>query len=213
MSLAKRQPDQTRQQLIEAAFNEIHRNGFRAASLDAILSETKVTKGALYHHFRSKTELGYAVVDEIVRPFVEESWKSLLGQDDMIGAAVALCRQLTAQRSEMGLTLGCPFNNLINEMSSVDEGFRQRLLQILEDWRAGLARAMRDGQTKGVIRGDVAPEQAAAFVISAIEGCIGMSKAAQSREFMHAGFSGLVDYLEHLRPCPAPYPANNPAGN
>lgn len=209
---AKRQPDQTRQQLLEAAFNEIHRNGFRAASLDAILSETKLTKGALYHHFHSKTELGYAVVDEIVRPFVEANWKSVLGADDMITAAVNLCRQLTAQRSEMAVTLGCPFNNLINEMSSVDEGFRRRLLQILEDWRAGVATAIREGQGKGVVRKDVIPDQAAALIISAIEGCIGIGKAAQSRELLHAGFSGLVDYLEHLRPCP-PNRGHNPAGN
>jgi len=43
---------------------------------------------------------------------------------------------------------------------------------------------------------------AAAFIIGAIEGCIGMGKTTQSREFLEAGFRGLNDYLEHLRPEP-----------
>jgi TetR/AcrR family transcriptional repressor of nem operon len=199
---AKRQPDVTRQALLEAAFNEMHRNGFRAASLDNILASTGVTKGALYHHFGSKTDLGYAVVDEVIRPFVEENWRPAAEADDVISAAITLCKRLTHERSDMGLSYGCPFNNLINEMSSVDDGFRERLSGILNDWRAGVVEALSRGQDKGTVRKDVASADAAAFIIGAIEGCIGMGKATQSREFLEAGFRGLNDYLEHLRPEP-----------
>ena len=47
-------PAETRRRILEAAFAEMWRVGFRAASLEAILLEAGVTKGALYHHFRSK---------------------------------------------------------------------------------------------------------------------------------------------------------------
>jgi TetR/AcrR family transcriptional repressor of nem operon len=198
----RRSPDLTRQNLLAAAFNEIHRNGFRAASLDAILAAAGVTKGALYHHFGSKQELGYAVVEEIIRPFVEENWKPAAEATDMIDAAIELCKRLTRERSEMGLNYGCPFNNLINEMSPVDEGFRERLSAILRDWRAGVSQAIAQGQARGTIRKDVDPAAASAFIISCIEGCVGMGKAQQSREFLEAGFRGLIDYLEHLRPEP-----------
>ena len=195
----KRQPDLTRQKLLECAFEEIHRSGFRAASLDSILETSGVTKGALYHHFGSKMELGYAVVDEVVGPWVEANWRPVLDADDCISAAVALCKQLTRQRTETALECGCPFNNLINEMSPVDEGFRKRLQSILEDWREGVALGIRQGQARGVVRADVDPAAAAAFIIAGIEGCIGLAKAKQSREFLEAGMRGLIDYLEHLR--------------
>jgi len=198
----KRQPDVTRQALIEAAFNEIHRNGFRAASLDNILTSTGVTKGALYHHFNSKTDLGYAVVEESIGPFVEENWRPAAEAEDVISAAIQLCKRLTHERTDMGLSLGCPFNNLINEMSPVDEGFRTRLDTIQRNWRNGVIEALRRGQEKNAVRKDVVPADAAAFIIGAIEGCIGMGKATQSREFLEAGFRGLIDYLEHLRPEP-----------
>lgn len=199
---AKRQPDVTRQALLEAAFHEIHRNGFRAASLDTILANVGVTKGALYHHFRSKQELGYAVVDEVIRPFVEENWQPAAQASNVVDAAIELCRRLTRERTDMGLAYGCPFNNLINEMSPVDEGFRERLNAILNDWRAGVSRAIAHGQAQGTVRKDVDPAAVSAFVVSCIEGCVGVGKATQSREFVESGFRGLEDYLEHLRPEP-----------
>lgn len=201
-SVLKRQPDQTRQKLLAAAFEEIHRSGFRSASLESILEATGVTKGALYHHFGSKAELGYAVVDEMIRPFVEANWKPAINAPNVIDAAITLCHDLTRQRSERALECGCPFNNLINEMSPVDEGFRERLQQLLNDWRNGTAQALRQGQLRGTVRPDVDPDAAAAFIISAAEGCVGLAKANQSREFLEAGMKGLIDYLEHLRPLP-----------
>ena len=59
-----RDPERTRERLLQAAFREIHRSGFQSASIDTILAATNVTKGALYYHFESKEALGYAVVEE-----------------------------------------------------------------------------------------------------------------------------------------------------
>jgi AcrR family transcriptional regulator len=60
----------TRDKLLKAAFEEIYRRGFQAASLDTILAKAGVTKGALYHHFPDKGALGYAVV----RGFLLQRW-------------------------------------------------------------------------------------------------------------------------------------------
>ena len=202
MSLAavKRQPDQTRQKLLERAFEEIHRNGFRSASLESILAEAGVTKGALYHHFASKAELGYAVVEEVVRPWMEQIWRPITTAHNPIDTAIQVIRERLRERSDMALTIGCPFNNLTQEMSGLDEGFRARLSAILHDWREAMAGAMRRGQDNGTVCADVDARAAAAFVISSVEGCVGMAKAAQSKEFLEAGFHGLIEYLEHLRP-------------
>lgn len=203
----RRQPDLTRQKLLERAFEEIHRNGFRAASLESILADAGVTKGALYHHFASKAELGYAVIEEVIRPWMEERWRPVLDADNPIDAAIQTIRERLRARSEMALTLGCPFNNLAQEMSPIDEGFRARLNAILDDWREAMAQALAHGQQNGTVCADVEPRAAAAFVVSSIEGCVGMAKASQSREFLEAGFRGLIEYLEHLRPHPRALPA------
>ncbi len=203
MSPPRKQPDVTRQALLEAAFHEIHRHGFRATTLDDVIAAVGVTKGALYHHFRTKQALGYAVVDEMVRPLVQERWKPAIEADSIIDGAILVCERLRRDRSEIALTLGCPFNNLVNEMSPVDEGFRLRLDRILEEWREGLIASIAQGQRLGTVRQDVDPLAVAAFIIASIEGCAGLAKATRSRDFVEAGFRGLIDYLGHLQPASA----------
>src|SRR5882672_11119404 len=69
-----RDPERTRERLLQAAFREIHRSGFQSAGIDAILAATNVTKGALYYHFDSKETLGYAVVEEIIAKLTRDRW-------------------------------------------------------------------------------------------------------------------------------------------
>ena len=64
--MTSRQPDITREKILDAAFQEIYRHGFQAASLSNILAKTGLTKGALYHHFPDKDRLGHAVIEEVV---------------------------------------------------------------------------------------------------------------------------------------------------
>jgi AcrR family transcriptional regulator len=54
MAKPRKKPLSTRRLLIDAAFRAIHRDGFQATGLTAILAETGLTKGALHHHFSSK---------------------------------------------------------------------------------------------------------------------------------------------------------------
>ena len=84
-----RQPDITRSRLLDCAYEEIHQRGFRSASLDSILEKAGVTKGALYHHFDNKAALGYAVVDEIIRPFMQGFWLPLVDAEDPIATAIS----------------------------------------------------------------------------------------------------------------------------
>ncbi len=69
-----RNPEQTRDRLLQAAFREIFRRGFQSAGIDAILAATNVTKGALYYHFESKEALGYAVIEEIIAKLTSDWW-------------------------------------------------------------------------------------------------------------------------------------------
>jgi TetR/AcrR family transcriptional regulator, transcriptional repressor for nem operon len=62
----RRNPQGTRERLLQAAFQEIYKSDFRGTNLETILRATGATKGAMYHHFASKEALGYAVVDEII---------------------------------------------------------------------------------------------------------------------------------------------------
>lgn len=199
-SRVERNPDQTRQRILEAAFMEMYRKGFQGMRLDDVLAATGLTKGALYHHFPNKQALGYAVVDEVIYPTMEAMWVLPLREaDDPLDGLVAVIENMPDTKPPEMIQYGCPLNNLAQEMSPLDEGFRQRLDRLFNLWhdvtRDALERAQRDGR----IRGDVNCDDAAVFVMAAMEGCIGVAKNAQSVERLKICNRGLIQFLLSLR--------------
>lgn len=197
---AERNPDQTRARILDAAFMEIYRNGYQGMRLDEVLSATGLTKGALYHHFTNKLALGYAVVDEVIAPMMETLWnRPLKSADKPLDALVEAIRSLPDAKPPELIQYGCPLNNLAQEMSPLDEGFRQRLDQVFTNWHGTTVQALKEAQKQNMIRSDVNCEETATFVMAALEGCIGIAKNAQSVDRLHACNRGLIHYLLSLK--------------
>lgn len=196
-----RAPDRTRARLLLAAFEEIYRHGFQAASLDAILARAGVTKGALYHHFPDKAALGCAVVDELIMGAVLDRWLLRLEPgSDPVTALQKTLRHRASSVTPREAILGCPLNNLAQEMSPLDERFRVRINGTFTAWRDGFARALARGQREGVIRPDVDARKIAAFLVASVEGSYGVAKSAGSRAMLRASFETLATFLDGLRP-------------
>ncbi len=196
---APRDPQRTRERLLQAAFQEIYRSGFRGADLETILGKAGVTKGALYHHFQSKEALGYALVDEVILGLIRDKWfRPLQKSENPIDALIGVV-QSTSLLPEH-IQCGCPLNNLAQEMSPLDEGFRKRLAKIFREWHDGIAAALREGQKRGVVRTDVDPDETAIFLIAANEGCWSLAKNSQDVRVLQSGIRSMIRYLESLRP-------------
>ncbi len=199
-----RAPDVTRQKLLRAAFEEIYRRGFQAASLDRILAKAGVTKGALYHHFIDKAALGYAVVDEVVKGLLLERWLGLLDQHtgDPLTALQDVLRKRAASLTADEIELGCPLNNLAQEMSPLDERFRRLVDATFDAWRKGFAQALERGRADGTVRQDVDARKVAAFLVAAAEGSYGLAKSANSRTMLRSNLETLATYLDTLGAAP-----------
>jgi len=194
-----RDPERTRERLLQAAFREVYRSGFQSASLDAILAAAGVTKGALYHHFDGKEALGYAIVDEIIAPDVRGQWLRPLQRGmDPIDALIGIVQGISVRPEDV--RGGCPLNNLNQEMSPLDAGFRKRLAILFRAWREGIAAALREGQIHGKVRREVEPSETAAFLIAMVEGYASLAKNAQDAKVMKAGIRNIVGWLRSLRP-------------
>jgi TetR/AcrR family transcriptional regulator, transcriptional repressor for nem operon len=194
-----RNPERTRERLLQAASREVYRSGFQSASLEAILAATGVTKGALYYHFDSKEALGYAIVEEIIAPDLRGKWLGpLQGGKDPIDTLIGIVQGESVRPEDV--RGGCPLNNLAQEMSPLDEGFRKRLALVFHAWQEGVAAALREGQTRGRVRRDAEPADAAGFLIAMVEGYVSLAKNAQDAKVMKAGIRNIVDWLRSLRP-------------
>jgi AcrR family transcriptional regulator len=198
----RREPDVTRERLLKAAFEEIYRRGFQAASLETILQQAGVTKGALYHHFPDKASLGHAVVDDVVTDLLLERWLGVLARQsgDPLTALQGMLKERVTQLSPTEIELGCPLNNLAQEMSPLDERFRRRIVATFDTWTSGFAEVLEQGQVAGAVRKDLNPRKMAQFLVAAIEGSFGLAKAAQSPALLRSNLEVLTILLESLRP-------------
>ena len=171
--------------------------GYHNTSLDDVLRESGVGKGNFYHYFRSKEELGYAILERIVQKFVAETLEPSF-QDDRLTAQQQirgfLDRVLDSQR-RLNCVGGCPMGNLASELSDVHEGFRQRLAQVFTLWRERLKQVIRSGQAAGALSSNFEPEGLAQFLVAGLEGAILMTKVSKEISVMEQCVTELKRHL------------------
>ncbi len=196
-----RDPEGTRALLVKNAFHEIHAHGYAGASLDRILTKSGVTKGALYHHFKSKADLLHAVIDDAVRPMVADRWLAPLSEsDDPIRTLAESTRTMMMEATPEEMCCGCPLNNLTQELAGVDEEIRKHLDRIADEWRAGIRAAFERGQEAGNVRKEVDVAAVASLVFATYQGLIGSVKTSHDQDAVTAGLALVLDLLEGLRP-------------
>ena len=86
-SLRAEQVAATRRALLDVARRRFGMQGFAATSIDDIVGDAGVTKGALYHHFRSKEHLFDVVFDELETELADRGVRAALkGSSDPLAA-------------------------------------------------------------------------------------------------------------------------------
>ena len=198
-------PEKTRAKILTAAFEEFYRHGFQGGSLNHIVENAGITKGALFHHFKGKQDLGYAVLDEVIGPLLRERWIAPItgSADPLADLQNAFHRYVHEDLASGHYVQGCPLNNLAQEMSPLDPGFRARIDGLYDLWRKALAAALSEGMRSGTVRRTAVPEQVAALVVASQMGIYGTAKSSQDKELTLQAAEALCGYLEALKPQPA----------
>ena len=196
-----KQCDLTRDKILEAAFAEIHRQGYQAASITNIVAETGLTKGALYHHFPAKKDLGLAVIDEVIREGMEAMMFCPLRESDQpLETLLEILGRKSLRKMAVFIQLGCPLNNLMQEMSPLDDEFKMRLTAIVQTWQKVIADALKRAKKQQVIRADVDCKAAALFIVAAYEGCVGIAKNMQCAKTLEICMLQLQQYVLGFKP-------------
>jgi TetR/AcrR family transcriptional repressor of nem operon len=199
--MAQRDLEKSRKEILTAAFLEIFHRGFQGVSIDDIVEKTNLTKGAFYHQFPTKLDLGYALVEEVIQPMIIDRWITPLGQyDNPLEGILKQLKMLIGDASASDLKYGCPLNNLVQEMAPVDRGFKQRLQKALNFWIDEMETQLKKAQNLGYIRKDVKTRQVAHFIVMAHEGFYGMLKGLNHHdEAFTSLFYSLKTHFDGLR--------------
>jgi TetR/AcrR family transcriptional repressor of nem operon len=121
------------------------------------------------------------VIDEVVRAGLDAMMFAPLRESATPYDTLLEIIHRKAQRADLeSVSLGCPLNNLMQEMSPLDATFKKRLNDVLATWQTAVADALARAQKQGAVRRDVDCRAAALFIVSSWEGCVGVAKAMQS---------------------------------
>ena len=147
-------PDVTEErkaQIFQAALACFGRKGFHLTTMDDIVVESGLSKGALYWYFKSKKELFLSLFQELMGQ-LEQAWTAIATNEeasatDKLRASIALFR---AEFGEM-----VPFFGVMMEawaLTRHDEDVQTLLENFYEPYLAIMARIVEDGIASGEFR-------------------------------------------------------------
>lgn len=178
---------------------EVYTRGFQGVSVDDIVKKTSMTKGAFYHHFPTKLDLGYALVDEVIKPLTVSRWIGPLAEyQNPLEGILKQMKLLIGKADPEELKLGCPLNNLVQEMAPVDPGFKLRLQSALNFWIDEMEVHLKRAKKDGYLKSDINTRHVAHFVVMTHEGFYGMLKGLDDPKAFDAMFDSMKRYFETI---------------
>ena len=186
----------TKEYIVEVASRLVHLRGFNHTSLGEILKESGVGKGNFYYYFRSKEELGYAIIANNFKQFSEEvTGKAFGNARDAVAQLDDLLDILLDMHRKRNCAGGCPLGNMAMEMSDIHEGFRKKFQEVFDAWGIQVASALRKAQAGGQLAGHVDLLALAQFVIASVEGAILLAKVKKDSTVLERCFEELKKHI------------------
>jgi AcrR family transcriptional regulator len=159
-----RRADATRLQILLAASQEFARKSYSQVSLDDILAQAQVTKGAMYFHFRSKHELALAIIDRH-NAMGYESLNEVLARK-LSGLETLVDMSCVIATRDIGDAVGRAGLNLLESIGRAD-GVQAR---VVDEWTAAFAEVVRRAVAEGDVLADREPEDVGRLAVSAFLG-------------------------------------------
>ncbi|MEP1034487.1 TetR/AcrR family transcriptional regulator [Ekhidna sp.] len=179
-----RNPELTKQLIIDKALPIFNTKGYAAASISDITAATGITKGAIYGNFKNKDEVATAAFElgvEIVTSEIRKRVKKVHTAPEKLKAIVEFYQEYIKKPPIPG---GCPVLNSSIEADDSLPFLRSRVIRSIALLKDSIMKMVNRGILEGQIKRDVDAEEFANFFYSTIEGVISLSRIeGDSRSF------------------------------
>ncbi|MFY0714571.1 TetR/AcrR family transcriptional regulator [Seonamhaeicola sp. NFXS20] len=190
----------TKQHIIHEAFKLFYENGFKSTSINDVMKATKMTKGAFYHHYKNKEQLGIEVIKLKIQKRV---YDGMIAPLQKTGNAIEILEDTFLNRIKSfplhDKQNGCPLNNFINEIGNYETSYQLALKSIIEKWKSALVALIEKGKKQGNIKNEIPSESVAIYLISAFEGIRGIRKIYGEDIIIDQYILGLSLYINQLK--------------
>jgi TetR/AcrR family acrAB operon transcriptional repressor len=196
MRRTKEEAAVTRAIILKTALSIFSAKGYSAATLDDVAKDARMTRGAIYWHFKSKADLYNTLVEEVsargaaaVQGAVAEGGTLIEILRRVFVRQCALIEEDKEARAVMELAL------FKTGLDPELQAGRKKQLEAGNALVAGIADAMRQGIAQGVLRNDVDPADLARAFVAFENGVIHLWLVSPKSFSLKASAKSFADIL------------------
>ncbi len=177
----------TKEDILKSVFNTIHVKGLTGTGLGELFQVSGASSGSFYNYFRSKQDLGHALIDFEWSQLKSNILDAAIRQtDNPIDRLWWIIDCLEAKQLESPKCAGCILGNFIVDLAEQDPSFRTHLQTIFALWQNAIADILRQGKSQ--LKPDVDPDLLAEAILTSLEGAMLMGKLYRNPERIHRSF-------------------------
>lgn len=194
-----RNPEKTRTHILNTAFLEIYKQGFNGVGVRELATKADVTIGAFFHYFPTKSHVAYAIIDEIIHTGIIDRWiKPLAAYKNPLQGILKCFKNTFENWPDELVSLGCPLNNLTQELSSSDKAVTAKTQAVLTNWIDKTREHLKRAQKEGYLRKSVDTQELAEFIVTFQEGTFAMGKSLNNRKIFVSMYKNFKHHIDSV---------------
>ena len=176
-----------------------YKKGYYNTSIDDILKELDLSKGAFYYHFQSKEDFFISIVQNmVVRKVYNLMIEPIEGKADPFTAIERCFENALATAEHNELDYGFVLGNFITEFNGRNEEISKYLKDIYKVWEVNLVTTLQKGKTDGFIARHIDSEGVASFLIASYMGIRVLMVEGNSRMLGYHYLQQIKQYLKSI---------------
>ena len=195
----------TRENIIREAARLFALKGYHETKLEEVLSGARVTTGAFFHHFKSKEELGFAVINahmekrrqdlDRIQRRMEASYTNADPLGRLIMRLDAIKEMVLQRKKSKG---GCIIGNLSTTLSDTHDVFRRRLASCFDEMALEFKPYLDVAAKQCRPRSRIDTWALARYIVGIVEGSIMLARAGRDGRLMEQNFEFAKDHIRSL---------------
>lgn len=196
MTLKRRE---TMHRLCGKGLEIFHAKGYYNTSLDDILNELSLSKGAFYHHFKSKEDYFINIVQNLI---VQKVYALLIEplntNENPLPVIIESLENALDPGKKNEMAYGYMLNDFLTEFNKRNEEISSQLKEIINVWEVNLVSLLKKGKLDGHIARHVDCEGVATYIIASYLGMRSLLMDSSNKQLRYQYIQQLKQYFNSI---------------
>lgn len=176
-----------------------YQRGYYNTSIDYILKELSLSKGAFYYHFKTKEEYFISIVQNLLfRRIYSQLIEPIEGKKDPLNKIINCFDDSLETAEHNFLDYGCVLGNFITEFNGKNPEIMGYLQDILKVWEVNLVTVLQKGKTDGYVNRHIDCEAVANYLISSYFGIRILMVEGSGKNLRYKYIQQLRQYFKYV---------------